>query len=283
MKRLTSLEQISPETEMMAGYDLIGNFRDLFESPLQLPGSLFLLCVRGSCSINIHLTSYEMKATSMAVIFPEQFFQINHASQDCRFLFMAFSAELTRDSALFSKTLPLLPLIYNSPVIPLPGSLAGFFTDFFHLVMKAESLPEQIVQNIQRQTTYYQLLMFITNINSKQPTTPHLRYNRNEEIVRELARYVIENYKTERNISFYADKMHLSPQHLSTTIKKITGKTLTDIISSFVINDAKGKLKSTELTIQEIAYSLNFPDISFFGKYFKRYTGMSPKQFRQQQ
>ena len=76
--------------------------------------------------------------------------------------------------------------------------------------------------------------------------------------------------------------MHLSPQHLSTTIKKTTGKTLTDIISTFVINDAKGKLRSSELTIQEIAFSLNFPDISFFGKYFKRYTGMSPKQFRQQ-
>lgn len=74
--------------------------------------------------------------------------------------------------------------------------------------------------------------------------------------------------------------MHLSPQHLSTTIKKITGKTLTDIISSFIIHDAQAKLRSTEMTIQEIAYSLNFTDISFFGKYFKRYTGMSPKRYR---
>ena len=98
--------------------------------------------------------------------------------------------------------------------------------------------------------------------------------------MKELVRTVVMNYHTERNVSFYADKMHLSPQHLSTTIKKITGKTLTDIISSFIINDAKAKLKSTEMTIQEIAYSLNFPDISFFGKYFKRYTGMSPKQYR---
>jgi AraC family transcriptional activator of pobA len=95
-----------------------------------------------------------------------------------------------------------------------------------------------------------------------------------------LVRVVIENYRSERNISFYAEKMHLSPQHLSTTIKKTTGKTLTDIISTFVIRDAQAKLRSTELTIQEIAYSLNFPDISFFGKYFKRYTGMSPKQYR---
>ncbi len=283
MKRLTSLEQISPDAEMMAGYDLIGNFRNLFESPFQLPGSLFLLCVRGSCSINIHLTNYELQAPSMAVVFPEQFFQISQASKDCRFLFMAFSTELTRESTLFSKTLPFLPFIYDAPVIPLSGQLSEFFIDLFRLVIKSEYIPEQIVQKVQRQTTYYQLLMLIANINRKQQATPRLHYNRNVEIVRELARYVIENYKTERNISFYADKMHLSPQHLSTTIKKTTGKTLTDIISTFVINDAKGKLKSTELTIQEIAYSLNFPDISFFGKYFKRYTGLSPKQFRQQQ
>ncbi|WP_368335805.1 helix-turn-helix domain-containing protein, partial [Phocaeicola dorei] len=68
---------------------------------------------------------------------------------------------------------------------------------------------------------------------------------------------------------------------LSTTVNKITGKTVTDIIAKLVITDAEAKLKSTDLTIQEIAYSLNFPDISFFGKYFKRYTGMSPKQYRE--
>ena len=76
-------------------------------------------------------------------------------------------------------------------------------------------------------------------------------------------------------------KIHISPQHLSTTVNKITGKTVTDIIAKLVITDAEAKLKSTDLTIQEIAYSLNFPDISFFGKYFKRYTGMSPKQYRE--
>lgn len=75
--------------------------------------------------------------------------------------------------------------------------------------------------------------------------------------------------------------LHISPQHLSTTVNKITGKTVTDIIAKLVITDAEAKLKSTDLTIQEIAYSLNFPDISFFGKYFKRYTGMSPKQYRE--
>jgi AraC-like DNA-binding protein len=45
--------------------------------------------------------------------------------------------------------------------------------------------------------------------------------------------------------------------------------------------DAKSKLKSTDMTIQEISYSLNFPNASFFGKYFKRHVGMTPLEFRE--
>ena len=106
-------------------------------------------------------------------------------------------------------------------------------------------------------------------------------FNRGEEIVKRLVQYIIKHYINERSVSFYADLLHVSPQHLSTTVNKVTGKTVTDIIAKLVITDAQAKLKSTDMTIQEIAYSLNFPDISFFGKYFKRYTGMSPKQYRE--
>ena len=53
-----------------------------------------------------------------------------------------------------------------------------------------------------------------------------------------------------------------------------------DIISHVVIIDVKARLKSTDMTIQEIAYSLNFPSASFFGKYFKRHMGMSPLEYR---
>ena len=63
-------------------------------------------------------------------------------------------------------------------------------------------------------------------------------------------------------------------------VKQKTGRSVSDIIADMVIMDAKSQLKSTDLTIQEIAYSLNFPNVSFFGKYFKRYVGISPQKFR---
>ena len=74
--------------------------------------------------------------------------------------------------------------------------------------------------------------------------------------------------------------MHLSAQHLCTTVKQQTGKTVADLIADVVIMDAKALLKSTNMPIKEISISLSFPNVSFFGKYFKRYVGMSPQQYR---
>ena len=70
------------------------------------------------------------------------------------------------------------------------------------------------------------------------------------------------------------------PQHLCMIVKQKTGRSVSDIIADMVIMDAKSQLKSTDMTIQEISYSLNFPNVSFFGKYFKRYVGASPQKFR---
>ena len=140
--------------------------------------------------------------------------------------------------------------------------MAEIFYDSFMLQIKSLRYGNGFMSETQMNMAYSMLILNLGYIYKQKPNLEPARYNRNQEIVKELVRIVIQHYKTERNVSFYAEKMHLSPQHLSTTIKKITGKTLTDIISSFIIHDAQAKLRSTEMTIQEIAYSLNFPDIS---------------------
>ena len=104
--------------------------------------------------------------------------------------------------------------------------------------------------------------------------------NRKKEICRELIQSITEHYKDERRAQFYADQLGISLQHLSTTVRQVTGKSVLDTIAYIVIMDAKAKLKGTNMTIQEIAYSLNFPSASFFGKYFRRYVGMTPLEFR---
>ena len=125
--------------------------------------------------------------------------------------------------------------------------------------------------------SFLQKVDILYNIQPRKEQPPK---NRKEEIYRKLIQLVIENYTRERRAQFYADRLGISLQHLSTTVKQVTGRNLLDIIAGVVLMDVKAKLKSTDMTVQEIAYSLNFPSASFFGKYFKRYMGISPLEYR---
>ena len=103
---------------------------------------------------------------------------------------------------------------------------------------------------------------------------------KSEQITHDFTQLVMRHYSQERNVAFYAEKLGITQAHLSTTIRQVTGKTCLEIIASMVIMDAKAQLKSTEASVQSIAYSLNFTNMSFFGKYFKRHVGISPQEYR---
>ena len=101
-----------------------------------------------------------------------------------------------------------------------------------------------------------------------------------EQISQNFAQLVTQNYTRERNVAWYAKRLGITQAHLSTIVRQTTGRTCVEIITSMVIMDAKAQLKSTDLSIHDIAYSLNFTNMSFFGKYFKRYVGMGPLEYR---
>jgi AraC-like DNA-binding protein len=91
---------------------------------------------------------------------------------------------------------------------------------------------------------------------------------------------VREFYRSQRSISFYAEKMFISPKYLSLVIKEATGKSAGDWIDQYVIQEAKNQLRFSGKNVQQIAYDLNFSNQSSFGKYFKNLTGMSPTAFQ---
>ena len=91
---------------------------------------------------------------------------------------------------------------------------------------------------------------------------------------------LIEHYKQERQVTFYARRLCLTPRYLSSIVKEKTGRTAQQWIVGVVINSIKQSLRYTQKSIKEVASEYNFPTQSFFGKYFNLYTGLSPKQFR---
>ena len=89
-----------------------------------------------------------------------------------------------------------------------------------------------------------------------------------------------EHHSQQRSVGFYASRLHITPKYMSSLIKEVSGRSAAQWIDEYVILEAKSLLKYSDLSIQEIAYRLNFSTQSFFGKYFKQHTGMSPGQYK---
>jgi len=103
--------------------------------------------------------------------------------------------------------------------------------------------------------------------------------SRKQELVHEFFTLIFEHYKEAKDVTFYANKLCVSPKYLSTLVRKETDRTAKDCIDHYLILESKVLLNSS-FTIQEISQQLNFPNQSFFGKYFKKHTGMSPLNYR---
>ena len=110
---------------------------------------------------------------------------------------------------------------------------------------------------------------------------PTNRPSRQEQIFRRFKKLVNQHCARERTLSFYADQLYITPHHLSAVIMKVSGHTAMYWINRAVVLQAKVMLRTSDYMIYEIADRLGFPNQSFFGKFFKRETGISPKEYRE--
>lgn len=101
------------------------------------------------------------------------------------------------------------------------------------------------------------------------------------ELTHRFITLVSDRFRIEKRVAYYANCLRITPRHLSQVVKQTTGKTAGEVIDDFVIREAKLLLVRHVMNISEIADSLKFNDSSFFGKFFKKHTGVSPLAFKQ--
>ena len=89
-----------------------------------------------------------------------------------------------------------------------------------------------------------------------------------------------DNFKTERNVAFYADLSGLSPNHFTHVVKQVTGRTPMEWINTFTILEAKRLLLKKGARVKDAAGQLNFPDQYTFTRYFKTHSGTTPKDYQ---
>jgi AraC family transcriptional activator of pobA len=114
------------------------------------------------------------------------------------------------------------------------------------------------------------------------PSNPKEKANKGRLMVKKFKQLIEEKYMDNHSVKHYAGLLSITQNHLSETVKDITGRTPLDLINEKMILEIKRMLLHSELNISEIAYHLNFEDQSYFSKYFKKNTGLTPIEFRTQ-
>ena len=106
------------------------------------------------------------------------------------------------------------------------------------------------------------------------------RGNRIREQFNRFMEMLEKEYRTSHSVSHYAEKLSITPKHLTTITRRISGKSAKDLIDEYVTMRLKLTLSESTVSIKEIAWSYNFPSTAFLCSYFSRHTGMTPQQYR---
>ena len=273
-----NLPQLDLPRDYVVGNDITEAILNFYKQTCRLKAGIFVLCVEGNLRASINLTEYTLKPNDFITLMPGSIIQFCEQKESFRLSFIGFSSEFMDCVNMIKSTMSALPTIYENPIISLSEDRADFINDYFHLLERVQAKEK----SINREMVKHILVNMIHGISDlyQGKSWPNKITTRSDEIHKKFIQLVMKNYTSKRQTAFYASQLSISPQHLCMIIKQKTGRSVSDIIADMIIMDAKSQLMATDLTIQEISYSLNFPNVSFFGKYFKRYVGVSPQKFR---
>lgn len=250
--------------------------------PVKLKMSLIFICTKGHMDININLQEYKLIPKHVATITANSFMQITEISKDFKGYLIAISQGFLDYSQDFKIGLAMINQTREYPLAPLSDSNMQDAIDIYTMMKRKLREPnfkykEQVAKNLLNILRYNGLQAIVEYLGKKRP----LITNRKEDMLNQFITIVRDNYKTERQLSFYSTQMGVTPKYLSTVIKEISGKYATDWINEYILLEAKALLKNSDMTIKEICMGLNFSSVSVFTKYFKQNTGYTPKEYRE--
>ena len=271
--------QVDLPLEVLAWTDVTEDILNIYKQSCRLQACIVAICTEGYMKASINLLDYEIRPNDLITLLPGTIIQFKEKTEKVRLCFAGLSSTCAGRINLIKAIGDAYPKLLELPVVPLSEDISKYLKEYFALLSHV-SCDDSFDMDPELSEISLQAILTSVRLIYRRLIVKNDSSNRKKEICRELIQSITEHYKEERRAQFYADQLGISLQHLSTTVRQVTGKSVLDTIAYIIIMDAKAKLKGTSMTIQEIAYSLNFPSATFFGKYFKRYVGMTPVEFR---
>lgn len=250
----------------------------------------FFLCQNGWVEVSINEQAFRVQANDIYFYMPSTFMSVLSSSDDLAGL--AVKCEASFVLPLLERLLDGVNIvaIREQPCFTLTReqrqtleNLTMMVSERKRLVLSmSESNPSYVILQrlvLSLAESLFHEFIYIYSTNRKVRTQNH---DTQDRIFQTFLASLFVNYKREREVSYYAAEQCLSARYFSSVVKEKSGRTALQWIIQMVISSAKQALRSTDDSIKQIATDFNFPSQSFFGKYFKQYVGISPKNYRNQ-
>ena len=245
--------------------------------PYRLQEGRIAIITNGRARVLINLIEYIFRPNYISLIAPGSIIQIIETSQDFDAHMMAIEHNFLPVSGkeeffahfLQRKKNLLLPLTTTEQV-----QIENFITVMWD-VLQEPVFRKEVIQHLLAGLLYN--IEYIAKNKGQSESSPLTHQN---DIFQRFISLVNTYSKTERNVSFYADKLCLTPRYLNTVIRQASQQTVMDWINQSIILEAKVLLKHSNRLVYQISDELNFPNPSFFSKFFKRMTGMTPQEYQ---
>lgn len=259
---------------------------EIFRFPSRLNALIIGVGTEGETSLTSNLQEFRLKKDSLFIFSPKHILQVQSNNRFKAHLIVIAPDFLKRINIDTKRMMPLFLQFVSLPCMELTHAESQSLRSFISMVEQElkgseTDFSSEIIGGLIA-ATIYKVGDVLYNYLSEHPEVQNPIHNRAEEYFKQFTHLLGEHYRTERSVGFYARQLCITPKYLTTLIKRISGLSVSEWIDNYVIIEAKTLLKYSHMSIQEIAYYLNFPNQSFFGSYFKRNTGMSPSQYKAQ-
>lgn len=240
-------------------------------------GILFNICIKGSAKITIDYKEYMIGTNSMVVILPKHIYSIGDCSADLDMRLISVSADFLCHQPI-TPDFDLLKNIAIQPCVKLDAMKLDDLQKIHSIINRYDS-DDQLAQQIQNTLFHSMILIIASSFGNRQMNSKHT-FSRKESLVKRFFELLIDFCETQRNVSYYADKLCVTPKYLTTVIKSVSNHPAQSWINEAVLISAKRYIMTTDMAIYQIADKLHFQTTSSFVRFFRTHVGCSPLDYR---
>lgn len=255
----------------------------------RLNGMLLFVNAGRRITMTINLEKFDIETGSIMTVMPGTLMSFNDIVEPVDFHMLFVSTDFLESINLDVKTLSLRTFVGRpKPVMRLDERESTIIRKYISLLdlnadndgNEASVFSKQIARSL-ISTIVYQLMKFsFDHLDADTEIQPETSTRVGSGYVRDFLKLLVRNYSSERSTAYYANQLCITAKYLSMIVKDATGRTASEWINGFVLLEAKNLLRFSGKNIQQVAYALNFPSQSSFGKFFKRLTGQSPTEYQ---